>query len=94
MNGKFIISLALPGHFCIIIGDGTVQCYRSRDKVLVFLIFHLGKALASWKFYEFLVNFPSSSLNSNLGKSWATCFDFRINRPEIILDILGYLGKH
>ena len=68
MNGKFIILLALPGHFCIIIGDGTVQCYRSQDTVLVFLIFHLGKVL-TWNFHDFLVNFPLSSLNSNLGGS-------------------------
>ena len=47
-NGKFILSLALPGYFCITIGDGTVWCYCSRDKVLVFLIFYIGRSLASW----------------------------------------------
>ena len=49
-------------------------CYHGQDKVLVFLLFHVGKALAScrvasWKFYEFCVNFPSSSSNSVLGDS-------------------------
>ena len=28
-NGKFILSIARPGCFCIIIGEGTVQCYLS-----------------------------------------------------------------